>query len=196
MARPAKRDQLVETAMALFYREGIHATGVVRILDKAGVARMTLYNNFSGKEELVLAALNRRSDEFRGWFAGEIARRAATPRARLLAAFAVLDDWIRGEAAGAGVAGCAFIKAASEFGDENDPVRRLAAQHKAALRTDLASLAAAAGASEPADLAADLLLLIDGAIVTAQVSGDTGAAARAGKMARRLLAEALPPTPE
>ena len=56
MARPAKRDQLVETAMALFYREGIHATGVVRILDKAGVARMTLYNNFSGKEELVLAA--------------------------------------------------------------------------------------------------------------------------------------------
>ena len=184
MARPAKRDQLVETAMALFYREGIHATGVDRILDKAGVARMTLYNNFSGKEELVLAALNRRSDEFRGWFAGEIARRAATPRARLLAAFAVLDDWIRGEAAGAGFAGCAFIKAASEFGDENDPVRRLAAQHKAALRTDLASLAA------------DLLQLIDGAIVTAQVSGDAGAAARAGKMARRLLAEALPPTPE
>ena len=192
MGRPAKREQLVETAKRLFYRDGIRATGVDRVLEEAGVARMTLYNHFPGKEDLVLAALESRSEEFRGWFLGEVERRTLDPRGRLLAVFDVLDDWIRGETAGAGFAGCAFIRAASEFAEPDDPVHRLAAAHKAAFRRDLGGLARAAGAAAPEELAAALLLLVDGAIVTAQVSGDLEAAGQARALAQLALAEALP----
>lgn len=194
MARPAKRDQVLETAKRLFYREGIRATGIDRILEEAGVARMTLYNHFAGKDELVAAALQARSDEFRVWLGGEVERRAQDPAARLLAVFDVLGDWIRGDSAGAGFAGCAFIRAAAEFTDHDDPVHRLAAAHKASLRKDLAALARAAGAPEPDRLAADLLLLVDGAIVTAQVSGDMDAAHRARGMAERVVGAALAPS--
>lgn len=193
MARPAKRDQVLESAKRLFYREGIRATGVDRILDEAGVARMTLYNHFDGKDALVAAALQERSQEFRVWLRGEVERRAVNSRERLLAVFDVLDDWIRGESAGAGFAGCAFIRAAAEFTDHDDPVHRLAAAHKAALRGDLGELARDAGVAEPDRLAADLLLLVDGVIVTTQVSGDLTAATRARAMAERLIASSLAP---
>lgn len=191
MARPAKREQVLETAKRLFYREGIRATGVDRILEEAGVARMTLYNHFDGKDALIVAALRERSRDFRTWLKEEVERRETGPRERLLAVFDVLDDWIRGESDGAGFAGCAFIRAAAEFTDHDDPVHKLAAAHKAELRTDLAALATTAGAHEPAHLAADLLLLIDGAIVTAQVAGDLTAAPRARAMAEIIVASSL-----
>tara|TARA_R110002167_G_scaffold8756_5_gene40040 strand:- start:544 stop:1134 length:591 start_codon:yes stop_codon:yes gene_type:complete len=193
MARPAKRDAVLATAKRLFYRDGIRATGIDRILDEAGVARMTLYNHFAGKDELIAAALQERSGEFRAWLQAEVEQRATDPRERLLAVFDVVGDWIRGERAGQGFAGCAFIKAAAEYGDSDDPVHRLAAGHKAALRSDLAALARAAGAAQPEDLAARLLMLVDGAIVTAQVSGDAAAALWARELAGLLLASELPP---
>jgi len=55
-----KRDQLIEKAQELFYREGYHATGIDRILAESGVAKMTLYKHFKSKEELILAVLETR----------------------------------------------------------------------------------------------------------------------------------------
>ena len=64
----SRRDHLVETALALFMRDGFHATGIDRILSHAGVAKMTLYNHFKSKEELILAALRLRDERFLVWF--------------------------------------------------------------------------------------------------------------------------------
>ena len=74
--RVSRRDELVETALDLFYRNGFHATGIDRILAEAGVAKMTLYKHFRSKDDLIVAALERRDERFRAWFQGTVEREA------------------------------------------------------------------------------------------------------------------------
>ncbi|MGH7058716.1 MAG: TetR/AcrR family transcriptional regulator, partial [Acetobacteraceae bacterium] len=88
-----RRDHLVQTALALFSRHGYHATGIDRILAESGVAKMTLYKHFRSKDDLILAALRHRDEQFCRWFQSEIEARAAHPRERLLAVFDVLEAW-------------------------------------------------------------------------------------------------------
>ncbi|MDJ0935396.1 MAG: helix-turn-helix domain-containing protein, partial [Kiloniellales bacterium] len=106
-----RRDHLVDTAAKLFARHGFHATGIDRILAEAGVAKMTLYKHFRSKDELILAALRRRDEEFRNWFRRRVEARADAPRARLLAVFDVLAEWFEQP----DFAGCTFVAAAAEF---------------------------------------------------------------------------------
>ena len=184
----AKREKLVETAQKLFARAGYHATGIDKIIAEAGVARMTLYKHFKSKDELILAALRRRDEEFREWLIRTVERRAADPRGRLLAIFDAVAEWIVGQAfPDRPFTGCSFINAAAEFSDPNHPVHRAAAEHKALLLDYVRKLAAAAGAKAPEMLARQLLLLKEGAIVTAQVSGDSDAAHNAKAVAVLLL---------
>ena len=178
-----KRDQLVETALELFARDGFHATGIDRILGESGVAKMTLYNHFKSKDELILAVLHRRDEKFRNDFMRDVERRADTPRGRLLALFDVLGDWF----AGRGFTGCMFINASAEFADPADPIHAAAAEHKRLVCDYVRELATAAGAADPDTLAQRLMLLMEGAIVMAHVCGDTGAAARAKSAADALL---------
>ena len=187
MAAASKRDQLIDTALRLFGRDGYHATGIDRILAEAGVARMTLYNQFGSKEELIIAALRRRDADFRTWLRDAVDARAGVPRQRLLALFDVLDAWFKAEATAPPFFGCTFINAAAEFSDPDDPVHRQAADHKARVCAYVTELAAAAGAADPEMLARDLLLLMDGAMVGAQVTGDQDAALRARALAATVL---------
>ncbi|MCP4327600.1 MAG: TetR/AcrR family transcriptional regulator [Alphaproteobacteria bacterium] len=183
----SKRDQLVAAATRLFCREGFHATGVDRILEEAGVAKMTLYNHFRSKDDLILEVLSARSAAFRDWAFAEVARRADAPRDRLLAFFDVLDEWFHhGD-----FRGCAFVNAAAEYGDPNSPPHRAAAEHKHAVGAYLRDLAAAAGAADPARLAEELMLLVEGAISLAHVAGRKSAARRAKAVARIVIDEAL-----
>ncbi len=62
--RPRARERLVDAASALFYRDGINATGIDRVIARAGVAKASLYNNFTGKDELVAAYLEQRLAQF------------------------------------------------------------------------------------------------------------------------------------
>src|SRR5260370_5451467 len=89
----SKRDQLLETAWQLFYRDGYHATGIDRILTKAGVAKMTLYKHFRSKEELILAVLEKRSGQFRESVFDFIDAKKRHPERYLLVGFDLLDDW-------------------------------------------------------------------------------------------------------
>ncbi len=135
---PSRRDHLVDTALALFQRDGFHATGIDTIVAEAGVAKMTLYNHFKSKDELILAALRLRDERFRDWFvaAGEV--RAGKPRGRLLALFGALDEWINQP----GFSGCTFINAADEYGRPDDPIHRAAAEHKRLVRDYVRDIAA------------------------------------------------------
>jgi AcrR family transcriptional regulator len=78
----SKREQLLNTALELFYREGYHATGIDRILAESGVAKMTLYKHFKSKDELIMAALEERHARTLRRF-GDAPRRA--PREAILA---------------------------------------------------------------------------------------------------------------
>lgn len=194
----SRRDDLVETAMKLFYAGGFTATGIDRILAESGVAKMTLYNHFRSKDALILAVLQRRDEQFRNWLTAEMEKAAPDPRGRLLAMFDALEAWFEGRAfKGMGFHGCAFINAAGEFGDHAHPAHRAAAEHKRRIVDYLERLCEEAGASDPARLAEELALLKEGAIATAHVRGMPEAAHLAQDMARRLIdaAIAAPPDP-
>ena len=167
MMASRRRDHLVETALALFQRDGFHATGIDTILAEAGVAKMTLYNHFKSKDELILASLRLRDERFRKWFVAAVEARAAKPRGRLLALFGALDEWINQP----GFSGCAFINATAEYGRPDDPIHMAAAEHKRLVRDYVRGIAAEAGAPHPDTLADVLDLLMEGAIVSAHVSG-------------------------
>jgi AcrR family transcriptional regulator len=174
---PSRRDHLVDTALELFSRDGYHATGIDRILAEAGVAKMTLYNHFKSKDELILAALRRRDERFRNWFMRQVEQRATEPRGRLLAVFDVLQEWFDSRE----FSGCNFINAAAEYGDPENPIHAACAEHKRLLLGYLKQLAAGACAPDPNVLAEQLMLLVEGATVMRHTAGHK----HAGRTARR-----------
>ena len=183
----SRRERLVDIAAEVFYRDGFNATGIDKVLSDAGVAKMTLYNHFRSKDELILAALRRRDERFRYWLVRAIEGNANNPRRRLLAVFDVLEQWFSAPE----FHGCMFINAAAEFGDLADPIHAAAAEHKRLVCNYLETLAAGAGAKEPRHLARQISILVDGAVVTAQVSGDPSCAKTARAAAEVLVEAAL-----
>ena len=182
----SKRAHLIETALELFCRDGFHATGIDKILAESGVAKMTLYNHFKSKNELILAVLRRRDETFRNGFMRDIERLGKTPRERLLVIFDVLDEWVRGR----NFTGCTFINASAEFAPPDDPIHAAAAEHKRLVLAYMVELTTAAEARDPDALAQGLMLLMEGAVVMAYVAGQSDSAAQAKKSAKILLADA------
>lgn len=188
---PSRREELVEAAVRVFYRHGFHASGLDSVLQEAGVSRMTLYNHFKSKDELIVAALRRRDEVFRNRMMKFVDGAGDSARGRLLAVFDFHEQWFTGK----DFCGCMFINATAEFADPKCAVRQVAAEHKRAIVRYLEGLARACGVLQPEAVAQELNLLLEGSIVTAAITGqtkdggaDVGASARLAKsMAERIL---------
>ncbi|NQV24896.1 MAG: TetR/AcrR family transcriptional regulator, partial [Rhodopirellula sp.] len=114
--KPAKsgaRERIVEAADRLFYAEGIRAVGIDRIIAEAGVAKMSLYNHFSSKDDLVLAVLQFRDEKITRYFESTIQKHVDDGSDRLNAFFSALKGWFESK----GFRGCAFINAVVELAD-------------------------------------------------------------------------------
>ncbi|RBJ85918.1 TetR/AcrR family transcriptional regulator [Pseudomonas sp. MWU12-2534b] len=179
---PETRDIILDVTEKLIYKSGIAATGMDLLVKTAGVSRKSVYRYFNNKDELVVAALERRDQRWMHWYRTEV-NRAEGSAQRLLALFSVLKGWFESE----GFRGCAFINTSGETGDPQDPVRQVAKQHKQKLLDFVTELCQEHGVQHPEGLAAQLLILIDGAITVALVMGDHSAADNAQCMARKLL---------
>lgn len=185
--KASRRDHLVQTAKQLFQRNGYHATGIEKILSTAGVSKPTLYRHFDSKDELIMAALRVWDEESRAWLTGEMERRARTPREQILALFEALGDWFES----VGFQGCMFINATVEFAEQDNPIHRMAAEHKRTFAAHVRDLVAASGAKDPGEVTERLMILMEGAIVTAHTHGRSDGAARARAMAEAILADAI-----
>ncbi len=185
--RTTKRDELVRKALAAFYRTGFQATGMDRLAVETGVSKTSMYKHFRTKEELILAALRLRDEQFRNWLARRLEALADTKRGRLLALFDVLGEWFRQ----ADFRGCMFIKASAEYQEPDHPIHAQSAEHKRLLFVHVRKLAEAAGAPDPEALARALMLLKEGAIVTAHLGYTNDPAGDAKATARVLIAVAL-----
>jgi len=184
--RPSKRDELVRKAFDIFYREGFHATGMDLLSAETGISKTTMFKHFRSKEELILAVLRLRDQDFRNWLFRRM-EQAGPLRAQLSAMFDALAEWF----AAPEFRSCMFIKAASEYPHPDHPIHAQAAEHKRLLFLQLRSIAADAGAQDPTALARALLLLKEGAIVTAHLGHEADPAADAKATAAVLLSAAL-----
>lgn len=186
MAAPV-RERLIDAALALFNERGYRAAGIEAILDRAGVAKMTLYNHFKNKEELIVEALRERDDQWLAWFAGEVERHARVhevPGAKLLAVFDVLEGWFNDR----DFNGCGFIRASGEYPNPADPVHAVALDHKRRVEQAFEGWAREAGAADPAALARAMFVIVSGAITAAQMMHSPSPAHDAKSVARCLLA--------
>jgi AcrR family transcriptional regulator len=183
--RPSARERLLDAADELFYEEGIHIVGIDRVIEKAGVAKASLYSTFGSKDELVRAYLNRRYEQRRDRIT-EWLTRYDNPRDKLLGVFDALGDSI----AQPSYHGCAFANATAESspGSVAEQVTQTYRGWTRALFTDLAR---AAGAADPATLGAQLHLLYDGVNWAARIDRDLAAAGRAKAAAATLLDAAI-----
>ncbi|WP_447963835.1 TetR/AcrR family transcriptional regulator [Nitrospira sp. Ecomares 2.1] len=177
---PSKREQLIQTAVALFAQNGIHATGIDTIVEQSGVTKKTLYAHFRSKEELVLAALRHYDGQFRNSFMRQVETKACTPRTRLLAIFDVAETWFSQQS----FYGCMFINAVGEHSTPDTSLRYVCSDFKRMMTEFILGLCIKMRARNPQQLAEELALLLEGAIVTAQVSQKPDAA----KIAKRAAA--------
>lgn len=169
--KKSKRDALVETAQVLFHREGIKATGIDTVLEKAGVAKRTLYNHFESKEALILATLERRDAEFMNMLkiAGKkyIKKQECDEKfAPVLAFFDAIDEWTQSD----NFTGCMFINASAEYLEKDDPIHIACTQHKLLVINYLQELLTPLGLADNLELALQLALLTDGAIVNSHTT--------------------------
>jgi AcrR family transcriptional regulator len=164
----APSERIVEVARELFCRDGIHATGIDRVLAAAGVSKMTLYARFGSKDALLAEVLRREGAAQRTALAGGLDAAGPDPAAQLAHAVGALRPWFEG----GHYYGCAFMNAAAEHTKGQPTLRALAAEHHSAVLADLRARAGRAGYLEPAMLARQVLLVLDGAIAALMVGGD------------------------
>jgi AcrR family transcriptional regulator len=181
---PDAHERILDTAYELFSRRGVRAVGVDEVIERAGVAKATLYRHFPSKDELVLAFLEQREQRWTlDWVEAEARRGGSTPEEQLLAIFDAFDDWFRRDDFEA----CSFINVMLELGPEH-PAGRASIQHLENIRSIVRRLAEEAGLRDPDSFARSWHILMKGSIVSA-AEGDTEAAQRAKAMARSLLDE-------
>lgn len=174
------RTRVLETAYRLFYRHGLRATGIDRIIAESGVAKASLYRHFPTKQALIEAYLDVRHARWMDWLETRLAGHASAAQ-WLHALPDALDDWFRAP----GFRGCAFINGHAEVGSEAPP---MTVQHKRELAQRIERACREAGLAGPGDCAADLLLAVEGAIVRAQMEGADAARAPLQRAFSRVLA--------
>jgi AcrR family transcriptional regulator len=183
--RASARDRLLAAASELFYAEGVHTVGIDRVIERAGVAKASLYATFGSKDGLVRAYLDGQHAAIRERLAAGL-QRYSTPRERLIGVFELQSERFAQQ----GYRGCAFIRASAES-DAGGTVQQAADSHRGWLRALLTDLAEQAGAADPAALARQLCLLYDGAVMAAWMDRDPHAAHDAVSTARLLVDSAL-----
>ncbi|MGQ9427021.1 TetR/AcrR family transcriptional regulator [Gilvimarinus sp. F26214L] len=186
-AKVSKRDQLIDTASRLFAAQGYRGTGIDQIAEEATVTKKTMYHHFGSKDELILAVLENYQGQYLAGFREQIEARTEDPRERLLGIFDVAGQWF----AERDFRGCMVINAVAECATADARARQLSRQFKATERGYIEHLARKAGVPDPAALADALALLLEGAIVTAQISGQNESAQIARRSAECLLDCAL-----
>ncbi len=179
---PSAKVRILETALRLFYQHGIHSVGIDRIIAESQIAKMTFFKHFPTKRELILEFLKVRDERYIGWFVDTLNQLTADKKKRLAAAIDVVEIWFKSK----DFRGCAFINTTAEVGSGDMQEKNLCVAHKRRLTELLEQLASEAGYHHAPLLAEQLVTVIDGATVRAQMEG-----AEAGIHALRCTSKAI-----
>lgn len=181
------REHVLEVAQELFYRHGIRAVGVDTIAAEAGVAPTTLYRLFASKDDLIAAYIERADEAYREWFTEATKADGRGPRERILALFDELTVQIQPDR----YRGCPFLMALTEFPDTDVAGHRHAVAMKRWVRARFGELAdelsLTSPVADPATLADNLTLIMEGAYASVQALGIDGPARQARAFAEAIL---------
>ena len=172
--------RILHTAHSLFYRDGIRATGVDRVIAESGVAKKTFYRYFPSKDDLIVAFLDFRHDNWITWFRDALARHGG----KLNALVPALAEWFGSE----NYRGCAFINSVVEVGATLPQAVDISRRHKRDMTAAIRTLMPASRTAK-ADAQA-LALAVDGAIVAAQFADSPANALKALARVMRAIAAA------
>ena len=185
--RASARERLLDAANELFYQEGVQTVGIDRIIERAGVAKASLYNVFGSKEELVAAYLASRHDSTASRMSEAIAK-VDDPREKILAVFdaqALIYEAPEFN-------GCAFVAASTEA-PAGGLVEHASDDFRAWIRAMFTDLAEQAGAKDAVSLGRQLHLVYDGAGLAGRMDHqDPGIAPTTRQAVEALLNAALP----
>ena len=181
------RIHVLEIARDLFYWEGIHATGVDRVVAAAGIGPTTLYRLFASKDDLVAAYVEDSAAGYREFILSVTDASVGTPRERILALFDATLEMLGPEQC----RGCPFLQALAEYPDPDSAVHRACATIKAWVRTRLHELVADLDVADPELLGDQLALVLEGVYASVAALTVTGPATRARRAAETLIDAAL-----
>jgi len=174
--RPA-RERILLTAHDLFYRDGIRATGIDKIIAESGVSKVTFYRHFPSKNQLISAFLDYRHQRWIAWFAEALQRHGATPGGGLMPIVATMREWFENPV----FRGCAFINVTAELGDSFPEAIVQCRCHKQDMLKLIAELIPESPVRE--QIAAAAAVAVDGAIFKAQLeNGNAGSDAALGSL--------------
>lgn len=184
--RPA-RQRLLAAATRLFYTHGISRTGIDSITAQAGVAKMSLYNNFASKDDLMLAYIQARHEELLQLYRDRLANSSNAMQRNL----AMFDAYIDHASMGydGGFRGCGLLNAAAEL-PAGHSGRTAVKVHKEQVEALMREQLAEAGFDTPEDTSAHLALLLEGAMSRAGLDGTTTYLRQARRIAQTLLEQA------
>ena len=173
------RALVLGAAAELFYAEGIHAVGIDRVAEHAGVAPTTIYRAFESKDELVTAYVTHRDEAWRAWFS-EIVSEHDDPIEAIIAVFEGAEQQIGSDH----YRGCPFLMALAEYPDRSSGPHRAAVANKRWAHDQFRKLLRV---DDRAPVAAHLLALLDGVYTSAQALGPDGPAQDISSSLRQLL---------
>lgn len=189
-SRPPELGKLLDAAITRFNEIGIRETTISEIIEEAGVSVAAYNSYFESKEELVVAALEKWDTDCRAWLARKMTASGKSGREQILGLFDALFEWFQTT----DYRGCLFINSAVEYKTQTDPVHQTAAAHKKRFARHVEAILTTSGASDPTATAEQLMLIVEGAIVTAHTTGSANAGQVARELANRILQHALPDT--
>jgi AcrR family transcriptional regulator len=165
------RERVLAVAVRLFLEEGIRAVGVHRIVGEAGVALMTLYRHFGGKDGLIVAALEQWSAESIGWLVDQVDQCGDDPQARFAGLWSALERHLTAEDGGSLV-----VIAAIELRRSRGHLAwKAIAEHRLAMRQLLEDLVKPLNVADPPAVATRLQRLVEGAEAMAMAGEPDGA---------------------
>ena len=180
---PGTRDRILDTAARLFYDQGVHAVGVQQVIEELGCGKNLLYREFTSKDDLVVAYLERCRADWANTVEAVIAPFEGDPAAQLIAIVrSAAEKVVTPE-----YRGCPFQNVNAEFPDPDHPVNRASVAHRSDVRATLQELAERAGARNPGTLADRLLLIMDGISANGAILGSEAGVATAVSFAEEVV---------
>jgi AcrR family transcriptional regulator len=183
------RQRLIEAAKRRFYHDGFRNVGIDAILTDVGISKAGFYKHFQSKDDLMIAVLEDVDKFLQRQFREMVRERGGrSAEGQLRAVLDVVQQIMETE----DFHGCIFVNAAMEFPLPHDPAHEAALRHKRSLEDFFYELGERAAAPDPAGLAQELAMVVEGAYVTRALTGESATICTARRLAEQIIVRHLP----